>query len=146
MHYSGNPRHTHSIIAYDFDSVFLKNPMKNCVVELLLSCLITIELGILERFPATTLPFIFLYKTLNHFLFVLHTDSQNIISLEESGQQDRNSRHQRGKWLPLLHSWCKTGNDYHYHYVAVDLIIIKSMYETNRTWNEVWGVKCDLMS
>ena len=40
MHYFGFPRHTLTIIAQqDFDWVFLEIPVKNCIVEVLLTCL-----------------------------------------------------------------------------------------------------------
>ena len=38
MHYFGNPRHTQSMIAYDFDWVFLEIPVKNCIMGMLLTC------------------------------------------------------------------------------------------------------------
>ena len=38
MYYFGNPRHTQSMIAYDFDRVFLEIPVKNCIVGMLLTC------------------------------------------------------------------------------------------------------------
>ena len=38
-HYYGNPRHTQSMIAcYDFDGVFLENPVMTCIVGMLLTC------------------------------------------------------------------------------------------------------------
>ena len=38
MHYFENPRHTQSVIAYNFDRVYLEIPGKNCIVGMLLTC------------------------------------------------------------------------------------------------------------
>ena len=38
MHYFGIPWHTQSMIAYDFDWVFLEIPVRNCIAEMLLTC------------------------------------------------------------------------------------------------------------
>ena len=40
MHYFRNPRHTQSIITYKIltEYLFLENPVKNCIVGMLLTC------------------------------------------------------------------------------------------------------------
>ena len=49
MHHFGNPIHIQSMIAYDFDCVFLEIPVKNCIVEMLLTCPVMMESSLLCR-------------------------------------------------------------------------------------------------
>ena len=44
MHYLGNPRHTQSMKAYNFDGAFLEVPVKNWFVGMLLTCPIEMSL------------------------------------------------------------------------------------------------------
>ena len=44
-HYFWNPRHTQSMIAYDFDRVFLEIPVKNCIMGMLLTCPIVFNIS-----------------------------------------------------------------------------------------------------
>ena len=45
MHYFGNPRHTQSMITYDFDRIFLEIPVKYCIVGMLLTCHIVFNIS-----------------------------------------------------------------------------------------------------
>ena len=38
MHHIGKSRHIQTMIAYDFDWVFLEIPVRSCIVRMLLTC------------------------------------------------------------------------------------------------------------
>ena len=66
MHYFGNPRHSQTVIAYDFYWVFLEIPVKKCIV------------GMLFRFPAKSTLAIYLSLSAKYIAAAADRDNKII--------------------------------------------------------------------